>query len=97
VLIKLLFPESGFMTASNITEALVKARLGIDQTRLARLSTQTAIERSRHSIAKMRTLLDGLAHLPRRAHHSPGIIKGEAAAEAQKLLLALTKIKKHNA
>jgi len=41
----------------------------------------------------MRTLLDALAHLPRGAHHE----KGEAAAEARKLLLALTKIKKQNA
>ena len=34
------------------TEALVKARVAIDQIRLSRLATQNAIERSRASIAE---------------------------------------------
>ena len=34
------------------TEALVKARVAVDQIRLSRLATQNAIERSRASIAE---------------------------------------------
>jgi hypothetical protein len=63
-------PRCDLMASSNITEALIKARLSIDQTCLARLSTQTAIERSRHSLAEIRTLLDAFAHLPRGAHQA---------------------------
>jgi len=85
------------MTAPNVIEALVKARLAIDQTRLARLSTQSAIEKSRHSLAEIRTLLDAFAHSPRAAHRNRRMItKGEAATEARKLLAALIKIKDQN-
>jgi hypothetical protein len=42
------------------TEALVKARLAVDRTRLARLATQNAIGRSRESIAETNAALVAL-------------------------------------
>lgn len=44
------------------TEALVKARLAVDQIRLSRLATQNAIGRSRESIAETSAALVALKH-----------------------------------
>jgi|SRR5262245_26637224 len=44
----------------NPTEALVRARIAIDQVRLSRLATQSAIERSRDSLAQTRSALAAL-------------------------------------
>jgi hypothetical protein len=45
------------MTPLSSTEALVRARIAVDQVRLSRLATQNAIERSRESLAKTSALL----------------------------------------
>ena len=44
------------------TEALVRARVSIDQIRLSRLATQTAIERSRDSLSETRAVLVAMKH-----------------------------------
>src|SRR5262245_5723053 len=44
----------------NPIEALVRARIAIDQVRLSRLATQSAIERSRDSLAQTRSALAAL-------------------------------------
>lgn len=44
------------------TEALVRARLAIDQIRLSRLATQSAIGRSRESIAETSAALVAFKH-----------------------------------
>ena len=44
------------------TEALVRARVSIDQIRLSRLATQTAIERSRDSLSETRAALVAMKH-----------------------------------
>jgi hypothetical protein len=46
------------------TEALVRARVLVDQIRLSRLATQTAIERSRDSLSEARAALVAM----KRAH-----------------------------
>ena len=53
------------MTAANSTEALLRARVSVDQVRLSRLATQNAIERSRESLAETKAALVAmkLAHL----------------------------------
>jgi hypothetical protein len=38
-------------------EALVRARIAVDQVRLSRLATQNAIERNRQSLAEMKAIL----------------------------------------
>jgi hypothetical protein len=38
-------------------EALVRARIAVDQVRLSRLATQNAIERNRQSLTEIKTLL----------------------------------------
>ena len=48
------------MVSANPTEALVRARIAIDQVRLSRLATQSAIERSRDSLAQTRSALAAL-------------------------------------
>ena len=44
------------------TEALVRARVSIDQIRLSRLATQTAIERSRDLLSETRAALVAMKH-----------------------------------
>jgi hypothetical protein len=41
-------------------EALVRARIAVDQVRLSRLATQNAIERNRQSLAEMKAVLVAL-------------------------------------
>jgi hypothetical protein len=41
-------------------EALVRARIAVDQVRLSRLATQNAIERNRQSLAEMKAILVAL-------------------------------------
>jgi hypothetical protein len=41
-------------------EALVRARIAVDQVRLSRLATQNAIERNRQSLAEMKAVLIAL-------------------------------------
>jgi hypothetical protein len=41
-------------------EALVRARMAVDQIRLSRLATQNAIERNRQSLAEMKAILVAL-------------------------------------
>jgi hypothetical protein len=41
-------------------EALVRARIAVDQVRLSRLATQNAIERNRQSLAEIKALLGAL-------------------------------------
>ena len=49
-------------TVRHQTEALVRARVSIDQIRLSRLATQTAIERSRDSLSETRAALVAMKH-----------------------------------
>lgn len=44
------------------TEALVRARVSVDQIRLSRLATQSAIERSRDSLSEARAALVAMKH-----------------------------------
>jgi hypothetical protein len=62
-------------------------RVAVDQARLSRLATQSAIERSRTSLAETRALLVALRYAVRG--------DGEAAMEAKRLLAALTKIQQN--
>jgi hypothetical protein len=48
------------MKTANSEEGLVKTRIALDQVRLSRLATQNSIERSRHSLAEMRSVLNAL-------------------------------------
>ena len=41
-------------------EALVRARIAVDQVRFSRLATQNAIERNRQSLAEMKAILVAL-------------------------------------
>jgi hypothetical protein len=85
------------MTA-NVFEALASARAAIDQTRLARLTTRSAIHRSRASLAETRAQLVFLRHAVGSGKTaSRRKIEGEAAAEAQRLLDALKQIQSQNA
>ena len=49
------------MAESNSPEPLLRARVAIDQVMLSRLATQSAIERSRASLAEARSLLVALS------------------------------------
>jgi transposase len=70
------------MTA-NAAEALESARAGIDQTRLARLTTQSAIQRSRASLAETRAQLVFLRHAVGNSIIASGPpVEGEASTEA---------------
>jgi len=55
------------MTKPTPTEALVRARLAVDQIRLSRLATQNAIDRSRDSLAETRLAVNALKHAYLRA------------------------------
>jgi hypothetical protein len=79
------------MVASNSSEELVRARVAVHEARLARLATQSAIERSRSCLAETRALLVALRYANRKAHRFQ-FVEGEAATEAKRLLAALTKI-----
>jgi hypothetical protein len=48
------------MSATNPTEALLRAQVAVDQIRLSRLATQNAIQRSRASLAQTRSALAAL-------------------------------------
>jgi len=48
------------MKTAHSEEGLVKTRIAIDQVRLSRLATQNSIERSRHSLAETRSILNAL-------------------------------------
>jgi hypothetical protein len=73
-------------------------RVAVDQARLSRLATQSAIERSRTSLAETRALLIALRYAVRGREvevSQPRKIDGEAAMEARRLLAALTMIQKN--
>jgi hypothetical protein len=77
----------------NSSEALLRAQVAVDQVRLSRLATQSAIERSRSSLAETRALLVALRFAVRsRGARRHQRIRGDAATEAKRLLAALTKI-----
>jgi hypothetical protein len=79
------------------SETLLRTRVAVDQVMLSRLATQSAIERSRTSLAKTRSLLVALRFAVRdRLGRSPTFIRGNAALEAQRLLAKLTEIKNEN-
>jgi hypothetical protein len=81
------------MEDSNCPEALLRARVAIDQVRLSRLATQSAIERSRASLAEARSLLVALRFAVKNRQARPlKLIQGDTAVEAQHLLATLTKI-----
>jgi hypothetical protein len=81
------------MAESNCPEALLRARVAIDQVRLSRLATQSAIERSRASLAEARSLLVALRFAVKNRQARPlKLIQGDTAVEAQHLLATLTKI-----
>jgi hypothetical protein len=72
--------------------------VAVDQARLSRLATQSAIERSRTSLAETRALLVALRFAVRGREvevSQPQKIDGEAAMEAKRLLGALSKIQKN--
>jgi hypothetical protein len=76
------------------SETLLRTRVAVDQVMLSRLATQSAIERSRTSLAETRALLVALRFAVRdRVAQRPRLIRGNAALEAQRLLAELTKIK----
>jgi hypothetical protein len=78
-------------------ETLLRTRVAVDQVMLSRLATQSAIERSRNSLAETRALLVALqfAIIDRVARPSR-LIRGSSALEAQRLLAKLTEIKNEN-
>jgi hypothetical protein len=81
------------MAESNCPEALLRARVAIDHVRLSRLATQSAIERSRASLAEARSLLVALRFAVKNRQARPlKLIQGDTAVEAQHLLATLTKI-----
>jgi hypothetical protein len=86
------------MAESNCPEAVLRARVAIDQVRWSRLATQSAIERSRGSLAETRRLLVALRFaVENRPPHTLRIpIRSSAAVEAQRLMAALTKIHNDN-
>ena len=82
------------MEGTNSPQVLLRARVAIDQVMLSRLATQSAIERSRGSLAETRRLLVALrfAGENRRPLTLKIPIRSSAAVEAQRLMAALTKI-----
>ena len=80
------------MEGTNSPEVLLRVRVAIDQVRLSRLATQSAIERSRGSLAEARRLLVALrfAGENRRPLTLKIPIRSSAAVEAQRLMAALT-------
>jgi hypothetical protein len=78
-------------------ESLLRTRVAVDQVMLSRLSTQSAIERSRTSLAETRALLVALRYAVRdQVARSPRLIRGSTAIEAERLLASLTKIQNEN-
>ena len=65
-------------------EALVRARIAVDQIRLSRLATQNAIERNRQSLAEMKAILVAL----RNADSSALRMKVQRPIHAMKLCQA---------
>ena len=85
------------MTTPRSSEMLLRARVAVDQARLTRLATQTAIERSRTSLAETRALIVAYRFAARSGNvRRPPIIQGQAATEAQRLLTTLAKIQNEN-
>jgi hypothetical protein len=60
------------MAEMNSSEALVRARVAVDEARLSRLATQSAIERSRTSLAETRALLVALRYAYSSMEHEVG-------------------------
>jgi hypothetical protein len=85
------------MSTPNSSEMLLRAQVAVDQARLSRVETQTAIERSRTSLAETRALLIAIRFAARNGNvRRHPIIQWQAASEAQRLLTALTKIQNEN-
>jgi hypothetical protein len=82
------------MAESNSPESLLRARVAIDQVMLSRLATQSAIERSRASLAEARSLLVALSFAVKNRQARPLKIQIQSgtAEEAQRLMAALIKI-----
>jgi hypothetical protein len=82
------------MAESNSPEPLLRARVAIDQVMLSRLATQSAIERSRASLAEARSLLVALSFAVKNRQARPLKIQiqRDTAGEAQRLMAALIKI-----
>ena len=82
------------MAESNSSEPLLRARVAIDQVMLSRLATQSAIERSRASLAEARSLLVALSFAVKNRQARPLKIQiqRDTAGEAQRLMAALIKI-----
>jgi hypothetical protein len=65
------------MKTANSEEGLVKTRIAIDQVRLSRLATQDSIERSRHSLAETRMILNALRNVlvsRKRGHETADVV-----------------------
>jgi hypothetical protein len=67
---------------SSPQEALVRARIAVDQVRLSRLATQNAIERNRQSLTEIKTLLAALRDAKRS---SAWRMKVQRSIDAMKL------------
>jgi len=82
------------MAESNSPEPLLRARVAIDQVMLSRLATQSAIERSRASLAEARSLLVALSFAVKNRQARPLKIQiqSDTPGEAQRLMAALIKI-----
>ena len=72
------------MIKPNPDEALVRARIAVDQVRFSRLATQNAIERNRQSLAEMKAILVAL----RDADSSALRMKVQKGINAMKLYQA---------
>lgn len=72
------------MIKPNPDEALVRARIAVDQVRFSRLATQNAIERNRQSLAEMKAILVAL----RDAYSSALRMKVQKGINAMKLYQA---------
>ena len=72
------------MIKPNPDEALVRARIAVDQVRFSRLATQNAIERNRQSLAEMKAILVAL----RDANSSALRMKVQKGINAMKLYQA---------
>ena len=84
------------MEESNSPEGVLRARVAIAQVRLSRLATQTAIGRSRASLAETRGLIVALRFAVKGQRARSPEPQGGAAAQAQRLREALTKIQSEN-
>ena len=68
-------------TPRSSTEALLRARIAVDQVRISRLATQNAIERGRESFSEIRAALVAL----RDAHSSAARQKVQQRIDALRL------------